>query len=83
MSLIAFLVFGLIVGAVARVLMPGPQAMGCFGTALLGCAGSFVGGLLGNALLGRSLLVLNTSGFIGSVLGALLVLFLMRNRFNR
>jgi uncharacterized membrane protein YeaQ/YmgE (transglycosylase-associated protein family) len=83
MSLLAFLVFGLVIGFIARALMPGTQAMGCFGTALLGCGGSLLGGLLGNALLGRSLLALQPSGFIGSILGALVVLFLLRNRFRR
>jgi uncharacterized membrane protein YeaQ/YmgE (transglycosylase-associated protein family) len=77
MSLLVFLLFGLVVGFVARALMPGSQGMGCFMTALLGCAGSFVGGSLGNVLLGRSLFDLNASGFIGSVLGALLVLFVV------
>lgn len=82
MSLLAFLFFGLIVGFVARALMPGKQAMGCFATALLGCVGSFAGGLLGNLVLGHPLLSLHRSGFIGSVIGAMLLLFLLRNRFR-
>jgi uncharacterized membrane protein YeaQ/YmgE (transglycosylase-associated protein family) len=82
MSILAFLVFGLVIGLIARALMPGKQSMGCFATTLLGCAGSLLGGLLGNLLTGRSLLALHTSGFIGSLLGALLVLFLMRKRFR-
>ena len=82
MSLLGFLLFGLVVGFVARALMPGRQAMGCFATALLGCSGSLVGGVLGNLLAGGSILAFNRSGFIGSVLGAMLVLFLMRNRFK-
>ena len=83
MSLIAFLVFGLVVGFVARALMPGTQSMGCLATSLLGCAGSFVGGLLANALAGRSILGMHSSGFIGSVIGAIVVLFLLRKRFSR
>jgi uncharacterized membrane protein YeaQ/YmgE (transglycosylase-associated protein family) len=83
MSLIGFLLFGMLVGFVARALMPGRQAMGCFATALLGCAGSLVGGVLGNLLAGESIMALKASGFVGSVIGAMLVLFLMRNRFNR
>ena len=83
MSLLGFLLFGLLVGFVARALMPGAQSMGCLATALLGCAGSFVGGLLANLIAGRSLLGLHPSGFIGSVIGALVVLFLMRGRFKR
>ena len=83
MSLLAFLLFGLLVGLIARALMPGTQSMGCFATVLLGCAGSLVGGLLGNLLIGRSLFALQPSGFIGSVVGALIVLFALRNRFRR
>ena len=81
-ALLGFLAFGLLVGLVARALMPGRQSMGCFATALLGCAGSFLGGFLGNLLTHRGLFALNQSGFIGSVIGAMVVLFLMRNRFR-
>lgn len=83
MSLLAFLLFGLVVGLIARALMPGTQAMGCFATALLGCAGSLVEKILNNLLLGRSLLALQPSGFIGSVIGALVVLFALKGRFKR
>ena len=83
MSLIAFLLFGLIVGFIARAIMPGSQSMGCLGTALLGCGGSFVGGLLGNLIGGRGLFALNTSGLIASVVGALIMLFLFRNHIRR
>jgi uncharacterized membrane protein YeaQ/YmgE (transglycosylase-associated protein family) len=82
MSLLAFLFFGLLVGFVARALMPGRQAMGCFATALLGCSGSLVGGVLANLLAGRAILAMAPAGFIGSVIGAMVVLFLMRNRFR-
>jgi len=83
MSLLAFLLFGLVVGFIARAVMPGTQSMGCLGTALLGCAGSFVGGLLGNLISGRGLLAINTSGLIASVVGAMIVLFLFKNRLRR
>lgn len=83
MSLVAFLLFGLIVGFIARAIMPGSQSMGCLGTALLGCGGSFVGGLLGNLIAGRGLFALNSSGLIASVVGALIMLFLFRNHIRR
>jgi uncharacterized membrane protein YeaQ/YmgE (transglycosylase-associated protein family) len=82
MSILGFLFFGLLVGFVARALMPGRQAMGCFATSLLGCAGSLVGGVAANLLAGRSILALAPTGVLGSVIGAMLVLFLMRNRFR-
>ena len=74
MSILLFILFGLIVGFLARAIMPGKQSMGFVATALIGIAGSFLGGLLGNVLHHRPLLQLNTSGFIGSILGALAVL---------
>lgn len=49
-SIIGSLIIGLIVGAIARALMPGRDPMGCFATALLGIGGSIVGGLIGSAL---------------------------------
>ena len=78
MGLLAFLVFGLVVGFIARALMPGRQSMGIFATAGLGVAGSFLGGLIGTLLTGRSMFVLHTAGWIGSILGALAVLALVQ-----
>lgn len=49
-SIIGSLIIGLIVGAVARALLPGRDPMGCFATALLGVGGSIVGGLIGSAI---------------------------------
>lgn len=77
MGLLAFIVFGLIVGLIARAVMPGRQGMGLIATALLGMAGSFVGGLVGSMISGGRMFELHTSGIIGSILGALLVMFLV------
>lgn len=74
MSILMFILFGIIVGFLARAIMPGRQSMGLVATALVGIAGSFLGGIVGNMLSGASLLELRTSGFIGSIVGALLVL---------
>jgi uncharacterized membrane protein YeaQ/YmgE (transglycosylase-associated protein family) len=52
--LLSLLVVGFVIGAVARLLLPGPDPMGCFATALLGIAGSFVGGLLADVVFGHS-----------------------------
>ncbi|MBS2011306.1 MAG: GlsB/YeaQ/YmgE family stress response membrane protein [Deltaproteobacteria bacterium] len=77
MGLVAFLLFGLIVGLVARALMPGRQSMGFLATTLLGVAGSFIGGILGNVVSGGPLFELHSAGLIGSIIGALLVMFVM------
>lgn len=49
-SIIGSLIIGLIIGALARAIMPGRDPMGCFLTAILGIGGSFVGGLIGSLL---------------------------------
>ena len=74
-SLISWLVFGLIVGAIARFLMPGSQSMGWLMTIVLGIVGSFAGGALSALIFGTSAGVVQPSGWIMSILGALIVLF--------
>jgi uncharacterized membrane protein YeaQ/YmgE (transglycosylase-associated protein family) len=75
--LISWIVFGFVVGLIARAIAPGPQAMGFVGTTLLGIAGSFVGGIVGNLLYGGPVLAAHPSGWIGSIIGALIVMALV------
>lgn len=77
MGVIGFLIMGLIAGFLARWLMPGPDSMGWVGTMVLGVIGSFVGGTLAAMLFGGSL-ELSASGLIGSIIGALIVLWAWR-----
>jgi uncharacterized membrane protein YeaQ/YmgE (transglycosylase-associated protein family) len=77
MGLIAFILFGLVIGLIARAVMPGRQSMGLLATSLLGMAGSFVGGLIGSVIYGGPALAFHTAGVIGSILGALLVMLLV------
>jgi uncharacterized membrane protein YeaQ/YmgE (transglycosylase-associated protein family) len=74
MSIIWFLVVGLVAGLIARALMPGKQPMGLLGTMLLGIVGSFVGGLIGSLFTRGPFLELRPAGLIMSVIGALVVL---------
>jgi uncharacterized membrane protein YeaQ/YmgE (transglycosylase-associated protein family) len=84
MHLIAFLVFGLVIGLLARAIMPGTQSMGLLGTMLLGCVGSLAGGILGNLLFSSNWERPVAAGWIGSVLGALLLLAVLgRTRRTR
>lgn len=73
-GLCAWIVFGLVAGIIARAIMPGKQRLGLIATTLLGVAGSFVGGFLGSLLSGRGWTVTRPSGWIGSIVGALLLL---------
>ncbi len=77
MSILIFILFGLIVGFLARAIMPGRQSMGFVATALVGIGGSFVGGIIGNLVSGAPILDLHASGFIGSMIGSLIVLAVM------
>lgn len=76
MHIIGWIIFGLVVGIIARFLMPGPQPMGMIMTSILGIAGSFVGGTLGSILRGGSIWSPVPAGWIGAVLGAILLLFI-------
>jgi uncharacterized membrane protein YeaQ/YmgE (transglycosylase-associated protein family) len=74
MGIILFIVFGLIVGFVARALLPGRQSMGVAMTAVLGMIGSLIGGVVGNMLAGRPVFDLHAAGFIGSLVCSILLL---------
>jgi|1186.fasta_scaffold361004_2 uncharacterized membrane protein YeaQ/YmgE (transglycosylase-associated protein family) len=76
MHFIGWIIFGLIVGALARLLMPGRQPMGFILTCLLGIAGSFIGGYIGSAIHGGPMDATQPAGWIGAVIGALILLFL-------
>jgi uncharacterized membrane protein YeaQ/YmgE (transglycosylase-associated protein family) len=78
--IIVLLIVGFIVGAIARLLMPGRDPIGIFGTIVLGIVGSFVGGFLENLIKYHTLSVhsFHTVGIIGSIIGAFVLLLLLR-----
>jgi uncharacterized membrane protein YeaQ/YmgE (transglycosylase-associated protein family) len=84
MSILLFLLFGLLIGFIARALMPGKQSMGLIATGLVGVIGSLLGGVVTNLVMGNDFGRLEPAGIIGSVVGALVVLFvygaIMRRR---
>ncbi len=65
--MIGFLVAGLIIGALARLILPGRQRIGLLGTLLLGVVGSLIGGTIANALHAGSIWELNFVGFVAAV----------------
>jgi uncharacterized membrane protein YeaQ/YmgE (transglycosylase-associated protein family) len=75
MSIIIMIVVGFVVGLIARAILPGDQSMGIVMTAFLGIVGSIVAGYLGQALgwYGPN----EPVGWIGSVVGAVIVLFIV------
>jgi len=73
MHYVWMVIVGFVVGLIARAVMPGDQKLGLIMTAVLGIVGSLVAGFVGQAIgwyqAGQG------AGFIGSVVGALIVLF--------
>ena len=81
MSILATILIGLVVGIVAKFLMPGDDPGGIIMTILLGIAGAFVAGWIGRAAGWYS--EGEPVGFIASVLGSILLLVLYRAAFGR
>jgi len=76
MSIIGWILLGLIVGVVAKLIMPGPDPGGMIVTILLGIVGALIGGFIGRMLgwYGEG----DPVGFIMAVIGAIVVLFRYR-----
>ncbi len=83
MGVILFIVFGLVIGLIARAVMPGDQKMGIPMTIGLGVAGSFIGGFLVSLVTSQRVTDFNTAGVIGSVMGALVLLVIGAGLFGR
>ncbi|SFB64702.1 Uncharacterized membrane protein YeaQ/YmgE, transglycosylase-associated protein family [Amycolatopsis marina] len=72
--MIGFIVAGLIIGALARLIKPGKQQLGILATLALGLVGSVIGGTLANLLGTGDIFELNVLGFIFAVIAALLLI---------
>lgn len=78
-AIIGWAIFGLIAGAIAKLLMPGRDPGGWFTTMLLGIAGALVGGFIGRAIWGSSGVTgWGIGSFALAIGGAVLLLFLYR-----
>ena len=76
---IGVVILGLIVGAIAKLLMPGKDPGGCIVTILLGIAGAFVGTWIGRIFFGMNYY----AGWIMSIVGAMVLLLIYRLLFRR
>jgi len=81
MSILGWILFGLVIGALAKLVMPGRDPGGFIITMLLGIAGAVIGGFVGRAMgfYGQG----ETAGWIMSFLGAVLLLFIYRLSIGR
>jgi uncharacterized membrane protein YeaQ/YmgE (transglycosylase-associated protein family) len=77
--LLWMLIVGIVVGAIARWIMPGAQGMGLLMTGVVGIAGSFIGGFIAR-LFSKPAdgAIVHPAGLILSVVGALILLFVMQ-----
>jgi uncharacterized membrane protein YeaQ/YmgE (transglycosylase-associated protein family) len=71
---IGFLVAGLIIGLLARAILPGRQHIGLVATLLLGVLGSLIGGTIANLLRSGSIWELNVIGFVAAIVAAVALL---------
>jgi uncharacterized membrane protein YeaQ/YmgE (transglycosylase-associated protein family) len=80
LGILSWIVFGLIAGIIAKLLMPGRDPGGCIITMLLGVAGAFVGGFLYRLATGTNVLYFgfDVGSFAIAVLGAAVILALYR-----
>jgi uncharacterized membrane protein YeaQ/YmgE (transglycosylase-associated protein family) len=84
-SLLTFLIIGFLAGLLARAIVSGPSPKGCLPTTILGVIGSFVGGWLGYALLGKDVGEgrIQPSGIFGSIIGSIVILLIYRWYLSR
>ncbi|MDH3306902.1 MAG: GlsB/YeaQ/YmgE family stress response membrane protein [Acidimicrobiia bacterium] len=83
MGFVWWLIVGLIAGALARLVVPGKDAMGLGGTLVLGLVGSVVGGVLGAVFTSSTISDFSTAGLFGSIIGAIVALLAWRWSKNR
>lgn len=72
--MIGFIIAGLIIGLLARLLLPGRQRIGLLWTLVLGVVGSVIGGVVANAIGSGDIMELNVFGFVVAVIAAVALL---------
>ncbi len=83
MVIISWIVFGLVVGVIAKLLMPGKDPGGFIVTILLGIAGSLIGGFVGRAFTGSQPGDSSGAGYLMSIVGAIVLLAIYRMMVRR
>lgn len=78
MNIITWIIFGLIAGVIAKLLMPGKDPGGFIVTGLLGIAGAFVGGWIGSLIGAGGVTGFNVASMVTAVLGAIVLLIVYR-----
>lgn len=83
MGILVWILFGLIAGGIAKLLMPGPDPGGIFVTLALGVVGALIGGFIGSVLGFGGVTGFNFGSLVVAVLGAIILLLLYRTMRSR
>jgi uncharacterized membrane protein YeaQ/YmgE (transglycosylase-associated protein family) len=86
LHVIWMLILGLIVGLVARLIVPGSQPLGLIATSLLGIVGAYVGGTLGSVVFPPHKFTVTppiNHSFLGALVGAVILLFIYKAARSR
>lgn len=83
MEILGFILFGLVVGVVARLIVPGRQRLGLAGTVLLGIVGSIIGGVVASMLGTGDMFELNVVGALVAFAAAAVLIALGEGAFGR
>ena len=78
MSFLAWIVLSLIAGAIAKAIMPGNDPGGIIVTMIIGIVGAFIGGLLGNTIMGLGINGFTWQSLLLAIVGALILLWIYR-----
>lgn len=78
MGILAWIVLGLIAGAIAKAIMPGRDPGGFIVTALIGIVGAFIGGFIGNMITGAGINGFSLWSILLAIVGSLLLLWIYR-----
>jgi len=78
MGILAWIVLGLIAGAIAKAIMPGRDPGGFIVTALIGIVGAFIGGFIGNMITGQGINGFSLWSILLAIVGSLLLLWIYR-----
>lgn len=81
--MIGFIVAGLVIGALARLIKPGRQNLSVFATLLLGLAGSVIGGIVANLLGTGGIFELNVLGFVVAVVASVALIGVAEGAMGR
>lgn len=84
MSIVGWIILGLLAGVIAKILLPGRDPGGIIGTTIIGVAGAFVGGWLSSQFLDRAISndFYDTATWIAAIAGSLVLLILYRLLFG-